>query len=518
MPRFSIITPVYNPPREAFEQCVESVMRQSFSDWEWCLANDASTESWVSPRLHELQLADPRVKVVDRTVNGGIVAASNDGIALSNGEFLVLLDNDDELRHDALTLIDEAVTMTPDADYLYSDENKISTDGRHFDNFPKPVWSPERLLGQNYTSHVSVLRRDLVELVGRFRTGFEGSQDYDLVLRVVEKARKVVHIPHVLYHWRTLPSSTASAAAAKPYAFVAALSAVREHLQRTGIDADVDEAGPSLARIRRKVVGCPRVTLIVPVDETPTQILGVDTSFATNVVRSIALRTTYPNYDVLFVAPQSMSESTLSTLSSRLSVPSRIVRVADGTLPNDAFNAGLAACASLRAVLVDQHCEILDDDWLQTLMGYEHRDGVAMIGPSVLDLYGNIVSVGLSLSPEPHDVGSGRRADDLGPIGVFGIARECTGVSTRFALVDVASMRNVGGISTAYTSRLADFDLACKLREAGLHAIVTPLARVRTLEVERDHQPEQHVFKQRWQRLCGNDLYVRTDTRAGAVN
>ncbi|MBM3816205.1 MAG: glycosyltransferase, partial [Actinobacteria bacterium] len=157
MPQFSIITPVYNPPREAFELCVHSVMAQTNPDWEWCLANDASPDSWVAQRLAELQTTDPRIRVMTRSSNGGIVAASNDAIAMSNGEFLVLLDNDDELHHEALQLVADALRVNPECDYLYSDENKISPDGEHFDDFAKPTWSPERLLAQNYTSHLSVL-------------------------------------------------------------------------------------------------------------------------------------------------------------------------------------------------------------------------------------------------------------------------------------------------------------------------------------------------------------------------
>jgi glycosyltransferase involved in cell wall biosynthesis len=159
MPRFSIITPVYNPPRDAFELCVKSVLEQSNSDWQWCLANDASPDNWVAPRLQELQFSDPRIRVVNRASNGGIVAASNDAIALARGEFLVLLDNDDELHKETLHLVAEALDEEPECDYLYSDENKISPEGKHFDDFAKPRWSPERLLAQNYTSHLSVLRR-----------------------------------------------------------------------------------------------------------------------------------------------------------------------------------------------------------------------------------------------------------------------------------------------------------------------------------------------------------------------
>ncbi len=169
MPRFSIITPVYNPPRYAFEACVGSVLSQSNGDWEWCLSNDASPDEWVSRRLAELQSRDSRIRVVNRLANGGIVAASNDAISIAQGDFLVLLDNDDELHPDALRLVVETLDNEPNTDYLYSDEDKLTPDGTRFDTFAKPVWSPERLLAQNYTSHLSVLRRTLVDAVGRFR-------------------------------------------------------------------------------------------------------------------------------------------------------------------------------------------------------------------------------------------------------------------------------------------------------------------------------------------------------------
>ncbi|MGA1437626.1 MAG: glycosyltransferase, partial [Ilumatobacteraceae bacterium] len=162
MPRFSIITPVYNPPRDAFEACVGSVLSQSNGDWEWCLSNDASPDEWVSERLAELQSQDSRIRVVNRLANGGIVAASNDAISIAQGDFLVLLDNDDELHPDALRLVAETLDNEPNTDYLYSDEDKLTPDGTRFDAFAKPVWSPERLLAQNYTSHLSVLRRTLV--------------------------------------------------------------------------------------------------------------------------------------------------------------------------------------------------------------------------------------------------------------------------------------------------------------------------------------------------------------------
>ena len=514
MPRFSIITPVYNPPRDAFEACVVSVLNQSLTDWEWCLANDASSHGWVSNRLLELQQADSRIRVMNRPVNGGIVAASNDAISLAQGDFLVLLDNDDELHQDALLLVAEAIEKEPLTDYVYSDEDKLSQEGVRFDAFAKPVWSPERLLAQNYTSHLSVLRRSLVDSVGRFRPGFEGSQDYDLVLRVVEKARHVAHVPHVLYHWRTLPTSTASSAAAKPYAFVAALKAVREHLERCGTQAEVTEAGPSLARVRRTESRHPLISIVIATDWSSRRIFGVETLLATNVMASLSKVTTYNNYEVVLVVPPNSDDTVLSRTISLMEQPVRVIHGSDAVDLGQYLNAGLIAARSRFAVLLDQRCELVDGDWLTTLLGYTERNSVAAVAPLLVDEFGSLLSAGLGFSPEPHNIGHGRHHSDLGPVGMLAIARECYGVSTRCALVDVEAIKSVGGFSPDFFADARDYDLAAKLHSKGLHAIITPLSHVRVFDGMHTKTREVEVLSQRWHHQYGHDPYTRIDTRA----
>ncbi|MFM2114603.1 MAG: hypothetical protein RI908_344, partial [Actinomycetota bacterium] len=426
--------------------------------------------------------------------------------------FLVLLDNDDELHVDALRCVGDALSTNPDCDYLYSDENKISPGGDHFDEFLKPVWSPERLLAQNYTSHLSVLRRSVVDDVGRFRPGFDGSQDYDLVLRVVERARRVIHVPHVLYHWRSLPTSTASAASAKPYAFVAAIKAVEEHLQRTGVRAAVSEAGPSLARVRRASAYHPKISIIVPIDNSRQRVFGVETSLAANVARSLAESTTYNNYVVRFVAMEDIDHELLTRLNSTLEgratfVPSRGKELAQ------ALNTGLVDCSTQHAVLLDPRCEIVDGDWLETLIGYVTRPDVAAVAPFLLDHFGIVKSAGIGTVPVPHEIGAGRHPSDLGPVGMFAIAREVFGVSTRCALVDVAALKSVGGFSPEYSTRCMDVDLAFKLHRAGLHAIVTPIARVRCADDIGSTEVDDEIIEARWGRYFNRDPYTRVDTR-----
>lgn len=513
MPQFSIITPVYNPPREAFEHCVRSVLQQTNPDWEWYLANDASTDEWVSPRLQELQIQDHRIRVVNRSTNARIVAASNDAIAIANGEFLVLLDNDDELHHDALRLVAGEIARQPQCDYLYSDENKITPEGGHFDPFEKPMWSPERLLAQNYTSHLSVLRRSVVERVGRFRSGFDGSQDYDLILRVIERARIVAHVPRVLYHWRTLPTSTASAASAKPYAFVAALKAVREHLERTGVDAEVTEAGPSLARVHRASAHNPSITIVLPLNATQHRVYGVDTSLARNVTTSLLEKTTYNNYSVVLVASEQLSDVELNEIRAQFEPRVDVVRVPKTYSLPQSINAGLVACQTAMAVLLDQHCEFIDGNWVETLLGYANRSNVAMVAPVIVDEFGTLLSAGLGMTPEPHEIAGGRHTSDLGPFGMFAIARECFGVSTRCVLIDAVQIKRLGGLSPNYSTRWFDFDLACKLHQIGKHAIVTPLARVRAFDQVLGDGPDRNLFEARWGRLVGRDPFTRTETR-----
>ena len=240
-PRFSIVTPVYDTPAGVLRAMLRSVRRQRFRDWELCLVDDASSRPHVATVLAAAERRDPRIRVQTRSDNGGIVAASNDALAMARGEFIVLLDHDDKLHPDALAFVAEALDDEPEADYLYTDEDKIDRVGLHFGPFCKPDWSPERMRTQMYTCHLSVLRRSLVEEVGGFDPEFEGSQDWDLVLKVTERARRVVHVPRVLYHWRAIETSAAEGGAdAKPWAFEAGARAVQAHCKRIGLEAHVE--------------------------------------------------------------------------------------------------------------------------------------------------------------------------------------------------------------------------------------------------------------------------------------
>jgi glycosyltransferase involved in cell wall biosynthesis/LmbE family N-acetylglucosaminyl deacetylase len=238
----SVVMPVYNPPINYLREAIESVRAQIYPNWELCIADDASTDKRVWPLLQHFAASDSRIKVTRREVNGHISLASNSALQLATGDFIALMDNDDLLPSHALFFVANAIQEHPDAQIIYSDEDKLNAEGERYDAYFKPDWNYTLFLGQNLISHLGAYRASLVMNAGGFREGFEGSQDYDLALRCIEKIKpsEILHIPKVLYHWRAIDGSTASGKEAKPYAVLAAKRAVEEHRSRIGMPCKVE--------------------------------------------------------------------------------------------------------------------------------------------------------------------------------------------------------------------------------------------------------------------------------------
>jgi O-antigen biosynthesis protein len=304
MPRFSIVTPVYNPPAKALKACIKSVRKQNFADWEWCIVNDCSTQPHVRRILNKFAAKDSRVRVAHRTTNGGIVAASQDGLDMATGEFVALLDHDDVIAKRALKRVNEELLKDDTIDYVYTDEDKIDAQGRHYDVFRKPDFDPVRLRGQNYCCHFSVFRNSLLDEIGGFRAGFDGSQDYDLILRATERARKVAHIPAILYHWRVVPGSAAGDVHAKPYAYDAGKKAVESHFARHKISVDVAKLNPGSYQHRFATTDklkLPHVSIVIPTRGDTSRVWGAATCMVENTVQNIVDNSTYPSFDIVVV-------------------------------------------------------------------------------------------------------------------------------------------------------------------------------------------------------------------------
>ena len=291
-PLISIVMPVYNPKREWLESALDSVNRQTYSGWELCLCDDGSTDSWTAAYLSERAARDTRIHFVRQDRNSGISGASNRAAQLASGEYVAFMDQDDRLAPYALHYIVEAMQHDK-PDLLYSDEDRLDEHERRVEPVFKPGWSPELLLSCMYMSHLLVVRRQAAEEAGWFRSDFDGSQDYDLALRITDRKVKVRHLPRVLYHWRKHAGSTAAHAAAKPYAQDAGLRALRDAVSRRALDADC-EKGPlsHTYRLRRRLAGNVKASLVI---------CSCNAGLLERCIESVRRRTAYPNYEFVVV-------------------------------------------------------------------------------------------------------------------------------------------------------------------------------------------------------------------------
>ncbi|MBD3768357.1 MAG: glycosyltransferase, partial [Gammaproteobacteria bacterium] len=376
-PLLSIIMPVYNAPLTYLKQAIDSIRNQQYAHWELCIADDASTHADVGDYLRGLMDEDKRIRCVFRSQNGHISQASNSALSLASGEFVVLMDQDDVLASDALLMVANTIAHNPNAQILYSDEDKINDKNQRFDPYFKPKWNLELFLSHNCISHLGVFKRSLVERVGGFRIGYEGAQDYDLVLRCLDYVCQdaIIHIPHVLYHWRSHMGSTAQSHADKPYATVAAERALNEYVQAHHLGRSV----VSLSHGRFHVLpllpaNAPLVSLIIPTRN------GL--SFLRACVESIISKTTYPNYELIIIDNGSDDAQTLSYLQDleQRDTSYRVIRDERPFNYSALNNTAVLAAKGELIALINNDVEVISADWLSEMVSIALREGVGAVG------------------------------------------------------------------------------------------------------------------------------------------
>lgn len=478
-PRFSIVTPVYNTPLDVLRECLESVLAQTFTEWELCLVDDASPDAAVRTVLDEFARRDPRIRVRRRSKNGGIVAASNDGLEMATGEFVVLLDHDDLLTPDALAMVDAALLRDDQIDYVYSDEDKLSAKGEYYDEFRKPDWSPERFRAQNYLCHLSTIRSTLVRDVGGFRPGFDGSQDYDLLLRVTEQARRIHHVPEVLYHWRVIPGSAAGDPMAKPEAYTAGERALRDHFARVGIDAEVvATALPGHYRNVRRLHSEPLVSIIIPTRGTSRHVWGIETNLVVNAMMSVHERSTYRNFEFVVVADTATDPDVLAAIGRVGDRTPVVVPYSDVFNFSKKINLGAAAASGDVLLLLNDDTEVISPDWIETLLALVLEKDVGMVGPLLRFSDGTIQAAGHSHDQGVRNLGQTLPGDSIGQFGMLRVARECIGVTAACAAIRAEVFNEVGGLNMELPNSFNDVDFGLKLRHLGYRIIWTPFAEL----------------------------------------
>jgi GT2 family glycosyltransferase/2-polyprenyl-3-methyl-5-hydroxy-6-metoxy-1,4-benzoquinol methylase len=466
-PRISIVMPIHNTEPEWLGAAVESVRRQIYPEWELCIADDASSRRDTLELLRRFEGSDARIKVTYLNENRGIAGASNAALELATGEFVGFLDHDDELKPNALFEVARVLNERSDLDYLYSDEDKKKMDGRLTEAFFKPGWSPDLLMSVNYVTHFSVYRKETLDRVGGFRLGFDGSQDYDLVLRVSEMTDRIAHIPLPLYTWRKVPGSAATHVGAKDYAYEAGRRALGEAIERRGLRGRVEEAlVGGRYRVRYDVIGEPRITIIIPTRDR-VELLAA-------CVESIRRRSTYRNYEIMIVDNLSRKPETLEYLES---FDGRIVPYPYEFNYARMMNTAVAEAGETDYVLlVNNDTEVISAEWMEAMLEHAQRPEVGFVGARLLFPDGKPQHEGIA-------VGLGGVASNLDHggqhFGYFDLGetiRNCSAVTGACMLTRPDVFRELGGFEERLRVAFNDVDLCLRARQRGYVVVYTPHA------------------------------------------
>ena len=515
-PLISVVMPVYNPKPEWLIAAIESVSKQIYPYWELCIADDASTDKRIRQILESYAREDKRIKVVFRNKNGHICAASNSALILVTGEWIALLDHDDLLAEHALLWVADAINQNPHACLIYSDEDKIDNSGRRVDPYFKCDWNVDLFYSHNMISHLGIYRADILTGVGGFREGLEGSQDYDLALRCIERIepKQIHHIPRVLYHWRRHAESTAQLADAKPYAMLAGERALNEHFQRQRINARAELVGYGY-RVHYALPDTPPLVSLIILTKNGLQLLK-------RCVDSILKKTKYPNFEIIIVDNGSDDPATLQYLND-LKTDTRIRIMSDEQPFNfSALNNAAVKLAQGKILgLLNNDLEVISPEWLSEMVSLAIQPGIAAVGARLwhpnnrLQHGGVILGVGAS-----HVAGHAHYNMPRHHYGYFGRAaliNSFSAVSAACLVIRKAVYDELGGLNESDLQvAFNDVDFCLRVREKVYRNVWTPYAELYHLESatrgyedtpekQKRFAKEEAYMKQQWGDKLLND-------------
>lgn len=512
-PTISIVMATYNTPPEFLAAAIESVLKQAYPNWELCIADDHSTHPATLDCLKHYAAADTRIKVLYRASNGHISEATNSALTLISGEFVAFMDHDDCLHPSALLCVAQALADKPTVQFIYSDEDKINERGERSEPHFKSDFNYELLLSQNYICHLVVVNSALVKVLGGLRSTYNGAQDHDFILRVVEQVQPddIFHIPKVLYHWRSHSASTAASTAAKPYAITAGRKAVADHLQRMGLPATVN-AHPTVPfwhKVTFSLPSEPLIDIIIPTRDHIT--------LMRQCVESILSKTTYKHYQITIVDNGSVAAETLAQFSQWTSAHRHIRVIHDDSPFNYAQlnNRAVQASTAELICLVNNDIEIISPHWLEEMAANALRDEIGCVGARLwypddtLQHGGVILGIG-GVAGHAHKYWP---KDDVGYMGRAQVAQALSAVTAACLMIRRATYLQVNGLDEQLKVAFNDVDFCLRVRSAGYRNMWTPFAEMYHHEsASRGHEdnPEKvarfnteiEFMKNRW----GNEL------------
>ena len=495
-PLISILTPVFDTPVSWLRAAVDSVLTQVYENWELLLIDDGSTATDLVGALPGLAARDRRIRLVRLESHQGISAALNKGLDVAEGQWLAFLDHDDVLEPDALFQNVRLLQENPELDLIYSDEDKLTDQG--FDSpILKPDWSPDFFLSCNYLCHMIFLRRDLVRAVGGFRREFDGSQDYDLLLRISERTDRICHVPRVLYHWRRSENSSASDVRQKPGQLEASWRAIEAHLERRGELAHVTVDWRSHAFcVRRQLLEPRRISVIIPGSHGPEPLK--------RCVESLISKTSYPNYDIVIV--QSGERDKLREPGEDF----QVLHFPDAANASAAKNYAVAQTDSPWLLFLDDNIEATDPDWLTIMAEHVQRPETGAVGPRLINPGGTIEHAGLVLGVNgiAQSTFRGFPAEHPGVNRQLRMTRNYSAVSGACLLMRREVFQGIDGFDERLSGALADIDLCLKMRDAGYLIVYTPLAKLCWDAVSDSNDVRgEAVMRERWSHVLERDPY-----------
>ena len=511
LPLISIVMPVYNPRPKFLNEAIISVRKQVYENWELCIADDASTNPAVRDLIESHAREDARIRFVFRENNGHISAASNSALELVIGDFFALLDHDDVLHLAALYYIAKEINKYPDVEVIYSDEDKLNKKGQRCKPYFKPDFDYDLLLSHNMISHLGVYKTATVRSLGGFRVGLEGSQDYDLVLRVLEniKPSQIRHIPRVLYHWRISEQSVAAGAEAKPYAYEAARRAIKEHLDRQGMTSSVEFVPNLFAYQVRYSIPDPKpsVDIIIISHRMPDKLI--------QVVDSILSKTTYPNYRILLCTTTS-SESILQLLHDNQQKYNivTVIQINSSERRESVLNHLVSTSTADYICFLDDKVIRVSPEWLERLVSNAINPGVGAVSPAILDPNNKIYKSGIILGGNElvNNLFQGLHKRSTHEFGWSNLQRGYSVLPGECLMVKRENYLEVDGLEENHIKEhYHNVDFCLKLKEKGFRNILITSAEIQLckngnldkrdglLNAPKYLVSDQNYIKSRWE-------------------
>lgn len=528
-PLVSIVIPVYDPPIDFFTKALDSVIAQLYTNWEICLADDCSKDEEVKEVIESYCNRYPNIRVVYRSENGHISRASNSALELANGAYTVLMDQDDMLREDALYEMVRLINLKPDADLIYSDEDKIDEINIHSDPHFKPDWSPDSLLSRNYLGHVCLFKTEHLRAIGGWRIGFEGSQDYDLVLRYTEQFNKIYHIPEVLYHWRIHRESAASGETAKPYAYRAAQKALQEALLRRGWNAKIDFLegfrGYGVRLEMKKKTDL--VSIIIPTKNKQ--------DYLRKCIDSIVKKSSYRHFEIILIDNNSDDKKFFNLVNQyRKQTQFKFKYVRDEGEFNFArlMNLGRKNSEGEYLVLLNNDTEVISPDWMEGFIEQVQRPEVGVAGCKLLYEDETIQHAGVVVGLGGVAAHAFTRDDRDGPgyFNYINLLNNYSAVTAACIMVRTKVYDQVKGFSEEFVVEYNDVDFCLKVVEAGYRNLYVPHVELfhyesisrghphATSESYRRHVKEVNKFRKKWMKYVDHDPCYNPNLTLGAEN